>query len=81
MCSGLYVAMALAICLMQPVTAIDTVSPFASAFLAHLPSGAAGASFQTLFLATSARFVSFGAVTGTVLPCSPQPHGPGHVAV
>lgn len=63
-CSVLYVLMALALCIMQPVSAINTGAPFASAFLAMITSGASFKGFQWVFLTTSARFISFGAVTG-----------------
>ena len=46
---------------------MDTEAPFASAFAALAASGGGGA-WRTLFLQTSARFVSFGAFTGDCRP-------------
>lgn len=56
--------MALSICLMQPWKTIDPKAPFAAAFLAAIPVHADPKSLVRLFYETSARFVSFGAVTG-----------------
>ena len=78
-CCLLYVLMALAICLIQPVAAIDTGAPFSAAFLALIPAGASPKGFQRVFLTVSARFISFGAVTGTLhhtatdVKCAPAP--------
>ena len=48
---------------------MDTDAPFASAFAVLAASGGGGAR-RTLFLQTSARFVSFGAFTGDCRPIS-----------
>ncbi|KAK9819560.1 hypothetical protein WJX81_003898 [Elliptochloris bilobata] len=63
-CSVLYAGLALTLCLMVPAPDIDMSAPFSTAFLAMVrpDSGAV----RRLFLVTSARFVSFGAVTGIV---------------
>jgi len=49
-----------------PTADIDTSAPFATAFLGQLRADSGWA--RRVFLATSARFVSFGAVTGARLP-------------
>ena len=46
---------------------MDTEAPFARAFASLAASGGGGA-WRTLFLQTSARFVSFGAFTGDCRP-------------
>lgn len=63
-CCFLYVLMALAMCLMQSYTDIDVGAPFSSAFLDLIPAGSSPKGFQRIFLTTSARFISFGALTG-----------------
>ena len=63
-CTVLYLAMAAAICLMQPWQSIDLDAPFAVAFLAASPPSG----FKRLFYATSARFVSLGAIAGEPAP-------------
>ncbi len=46
---------------------MDTEAPFASAFAA-LAASSGGGAWRTLYLQTSARFVSFGAFTGDCRP-------------
>ena len=58
----LYVLMCLCICLMQPSNLIDLEAPFAAAFASLIRPDSGR--LQTAFLTTSARFVSFGALTG-----------------
>ena len=62
----LYVLMSLCICTMQASPQIDLEAPFAAAFssLIQLDTGRV----ERVFLATSARFVSFGALTGELVP-------------
>lgn len=71
----LYVLMCLCICLMLPSSAIDLEAPFAAAFTSLATPGSS-ALHRTL-LATSARFVSFGALTGHCCALAPlQYHWP-----
>eukprot|EP00884_Botryococcus_braunii_P001078 jgi/Botrbrau1/10971/Bobra.0383s0025.1 len=64
-CSLLYAIMALAITGLVPWTSIDISAPFSDAFLTLLYNSP-GWGFREVLLATSARFVSFGAITGIV---------------
>lgn len=62
-CAGLYALMALAIVGMVPTSSIDISAPFSDAFLSLL-RGSSSWGVREVLLATSARFVSFGALTG-----------------
>lgn len=62
-CALLYALMALAIVGMVPASSIDISAPFSDAFLSLL-RGSSGWGVREVLLATSARFVSFGALTG-----------------
>lgn len=71
-CGTLYVLLSLALCAMVPYTAIQPGAPFSAAFLSLMaaPDGG-GSGLRNAFLVTSARFVSFGAVTGTPISIGP----------
>jgi hypothetical protein len=59
----LYACLSLVICAMVPYTAIQPGAPFSAALLSLIGPGDEG-TVRGAFLAASARFVSFGAVTG-----------------
>lgn len=61
----LYVLMSACLCLMQPAALLDREAPFSAAFAALISPESSR--LQSLFLATSAKFVSFGALTGAHL--------------
>ena len=61
----LYVLMSLCICTMQASPQIDLEAPFAAAFSSLIQPDTSRV--QQVFLATSARFVSFGALTGELV--------------
>ncbi|KAK9811336.1 hypothetical protein WJX72_002052 [[Myrmecia] bisecta] len=63
-CAAFYVLMCLAICLMMPYSQIDINAPFSTAFLDI--QSAADSTAKRGLLNFSARFVSFGAVTGII---------------
>ncbi len=64
-CATVYILLSLVLCAMVPYADIQLGAPFSAAFLSL--AGPDSDRMRTAFLVTSARFVSFGAVTG-VLP-------------
>lgn len=60
--ASLYVGLSAVICAMVPYGDIQAGAPFSQAFLSLAP---ADGRLRSALLHTSARFVSFGAVTGT----------------
>jgi amino acid transporter len=67
-CGGLYISLCLVLCAMVPYADIRIDAPFPAAFLSRVDPLAPAGSLRSAFLRTSARFVSFGALTGEEEP-------------
>lgn len=63
-CGALYVGLSLVLCAAVPYRRIRSGAPFSQAFLSLVDPAAPPGSLRSAFLHTSARFVSFGALTG-----------------
>ncbi len=76
-CGVLYVALSLVLCAAVPYARIQIGAPFSAAFLSLVRPADPAGGLRTAFLRASARFVSFGALTGgPAKPCNnPKGHG------
>lgn len=63
-CGVLYVALSLVLCAAVPYSDIKVGAPFSAAFLSLIRPADPPGGLRTAFLRASARFVSFGALTG-----------------
>ena len=63
-CGVLYVGLSLVLCAAVPYADIQIGAPFSAAFLSLIRRADPPGSLRTAFLRASARFVSFGALTG-----------------